>query len=81
MQYSDLRDADITQAYFEGADLTKASFGRSNVKGTSFVRADICGANFEGVKNLTREQIHSAIICDDTILPEYLKTPWMDLKE
>ena len=63
--------ADLTKAYLLGAKLSGADLSEANFNG-----ADLSGAtNLSGAKNLTQEQIDSAIGNRMTILPEGLKRP------
>ena len=73
-----LEGANLEEAHLEGANL----FG-AHLEGADFKEAFMKGARLEGVdlrgaKNLTREQIDSAIIDEETKLPDYLQNPEAD---
>lgn len=68
----------IRQRANRGANLTAANLFMANLAGADLSGSILKGANLRGanlskVKNLTREQVESAIIDDSTILPDYLK--------
>jgi len=83
-----LRGARLSQAHLEGANLMSAHLDPTSLveahlegarlEGASLKGADLCGADLRGVdlgltRDLTREQIESAITDETTVLPDYLK--------
>ena len=60
-----------TQLDLEGADLTGV-----NLAGTKIRDANLKGANLRYATGLTTEQINSALIDKNTLLPNYLKIEW-----
>lgn len=64
---ANLRGANLEHADASGADFRGADFENANLTGTVLKGADLTGA-----KNLTPEQVRSAIIDDTTLLPSYL---------
>ena len=74
----DLYRADLSEANLSEANLIEANLEGANLEGANFYRADLTGADLTGVdlreaKNLTQEQIDSAITDEDTKLPDDLK--------
>ncbi len=65
-----LGKVNLSEANLEGADLSEA-----NLEGTVLSEADMEGASLAKVIGLTREQIDSAIVYENTVLPDYLKAP------
>jgi uncharacterized protein YjbI with pentapeptide repeats len=62
-----LRDANLT-----GADATNANFRDADFEGARLSGTVLRGADLSGAKNLTIEQLASAIIDDRTVLPDYI---------
>jgi len=80
LQKADLRGAQLQQAVLreanlQGANLRGAHLVEADMHKTYLFKADLRGADLQGVKNLTREQLASAITDDTTQLPDYLKAP------
>tara|TARA_B100000686_G_C16785644_1_gene975053 strand:+ start:2348 stop:2869 length:522 start_codon:yes stop_codon:yes gene_type:complete len=63
---ANLRWADLRYSIFKGANLTKVDV----------MKSDLRGANLEETINLSCEQISSAIIDRETLLPSYLEVTW-----
>ncbi|MCE7030439.1 pentapeptide repeat-containing protein [Jiella avicenniae] len=67
---------------FTGVNLTAANLKRADARETIFVRvnflnadltdADLRGADLTGARNLTIEQLQSAVIDETTRLPDYI---------
>ena len=55
-----------------GADATNAMFRDADFKDAILEGTILRGADLTGVKNLTVEQLSSAVIDDHTILPSYI---------
>lgn len=78
-----LREAELSGADLTGADLTGADLARANLRGADLTgadltaadltKADLRGADLRDVRKLTKKQLDSAIIDEETKLPEYLK--------
>ena len=62
-----LHRANLSSANAEGADFRDADFSEANLRGTILVGADLTGA-----RNLTVEQLQSAITDETTRLPDYI---------
>ena len=72
---ADLSGANLAGADFQAARLTNADLTGANLTGANLWYADLTGAslegaNLQGVDHLTREQLESAVVDGDTILPE-----------
>ena len=64
---ADLRGADLSQVDASGAD-----FSHSDFAGTHLSSTNLKGADLTGARNLTMDQIASAIIDEHTRLPTYI---------
>ena len=60
----------------KGAGLQAANLSRSVLKNSNLEGADLKGANLRYAIGLTAEQIDSALIDKNTLLPNYLKVEW-----
>ncbi len=67
LSHADLQGADLSGADASGALFRGADFKDARLSGTILRGADLTGA-----KNLTEEQLASAIIDDLTLLPNYI---------
>lgn len=70
-------------AQLDGANLSGANFIEGDLAWTNLRRANLSGADLSGAglmeaKNLTCEQIQSANIDRETVLPNYIKVTWAD---
>ena len=63
-----LGKADLRNANLSGAQLVLSNLDNANLEG-----ADLRGATLYRAKNVTCEQIESAIIDKDTRLPDYIE--------
>jgi len=80
---ANLFEADLSRAILSGANLRGTDLSGANLNGAHLIEATLSGANLfvatlrgavlRGAKNLTREQIESAIINEETQLPDYLQ--------
>lgn len=73
-----LRMADLTDTQLQGANLTRADLRDAKLQGANLTRANLRDAKLQGVnlektKGLTRKQLETADIDEDTKLPGYLK--------
>lgn len=71
-----LAGADLREASFTHANLIDVDFAGADVDGASFDHAYLFGADLSGVKNLSAEQLNTAYLGDDPLLP-----PSIDLSE
>jgi len=71
---TDLSRANLKSAVFAGAKLRRANFQDAYLNGANLSEADL-----EGALNLTFEQIATAIIDENTILPKYLESRRQEL--
>ncbi len=72
-----IRRADLSFTNLEHANLSGADCTNGNFRGSNFLHANLNGtilrgADLSGAQNLTEDQIGSAIIDHETILPDYL---------
>ena len=84
---ADLHNVNFKDFVFQRVNFKKANLQRINFQGANFIDVDFYGAklkesqleysNLVNAKNLTCEQINSASINGETILPVYLKNIWM----
>jgi uncharacterized protein YjbI with pentapeptide repeats len=78
----DLHGAFLRDFDFSKSRLVRANFARTNFENSKFCGSDFEGANLDGTnfigadltdaKNLTAQQLKTAIIDETTILPSYL---------
>jgi uncharacterized protein YjbI with pentapeptide repeats len=69
---TDLSGASLRGANMTKVDATKAVFRGADFEGAHLDGAILRGADLTGAKNLTVEQLSSAIIDDQTALPGYI---------
>jgi uncharacterized protein YjbI with pentapeptide repeats len=69
---TDLSGASLRGANMTGADATNAVFRGADFEGARLERTILRGADLTGAKNLTVEQLSSAIIDELTVLPDYI---------
>ncbi len=69
---TDLSGASLRGANMAKVDATNAVFRGADFKGALLDGAILKGADLTGAKNLTLEQLSSAIIDDRTALPTYI---------
>jgi uncharacterized protein YjbI with pentapeptide repeats len=69
---TDLSDASLRGANMTKVDATNAVFRGADFEGALLDGAILRGADLTGAKNLTLEQLSSAIIDDRTALPTYI---------
>jgi uncharacterized protein YjbI with pentapeptide repeats len=67
LRYSNLRKSDLSHANFQGSKMIGTSFHVANIAG-----ADLRGADLGYAAGLTCEQIKSAVIDENTRLPDYI---------
>jgi uncharacterized protein YjbI with pentapeptide repeats len=70
---TDLSGADLERANLSHADATNANLRGANFKGANLKGMILRGADLREAKNLTQEQLASAIIDETTLLPDYLQ--------
>jgi uncharacterized protein YjbI with pentapeptide repeats len=70
---TDLSGADLERANLSYADATNANFRGANFKDANLKGTILRGADLREVRNLTREQLASAIVDETTLLPDYLQ--------
>ena len=70
---ADLFGADLSEANLSRAILIKADLSEADLSGAILLSANLRGVNLYAAKNLTQEQIESAITDEDTKLPDDLK--------
>jgi uncharacterized protein YjbI with pentapeptide repeats len=71
---ADLSNASLVGANLSFADCTNAIFRGADFRDAQLEGTILRGADLSGARNLTKEQVASAIIDQNTILPEYLQT-------
>ena len=67
-----LYNANFAGANFEVANLESANLIEADLSDTNISGANLKSANLTSAKNLTKEQIESAVTDDNTKLPDYL---------
>ena len=67
-----LTDANLSGAILVDADLSGAYLKRANLAGADLTDANLSKAFLNNAKNLTEEQVRSAISCSGATLPDYL---------
>ncbi|MCP4545386.1 MAG: pentapeptide repeat-containing protein [bacterium] len=72
---ADLEGAVLRTANLDGADLSDADLRNADIEGASFIGARLSGANLSGLdfssnERISREQVTSAIIDEETKLPK-----------
>jgi len=70
--------ADLQGAFLNNANLSGATLSETNLARVILSGVDLRGAWLMKAKNLTCEQIQSAKIDRDTILPDYIKVTWAE---
>ena len=73
---ANLRGANLRWSDLQGANLTTANLSRVDI-----MHANLRNANLKSSKNLSCEQLHSAIIDESTMLPDYIEIIWKSNKE
>ncbi|WP_430913267.1 pentapeptide repeat-containing protein [Methylobacterium sp. sgz302541] len=69
---TDFSNTNLADADLSHADASGASFRNSNFKNARLIETILRGSDLSGAKNLTIDQLSSAIIDDKTILPDYI---------
>jgi uncharacterized protein YjbI with pentapeptide repeats len=69
---TDLSGTSLRRANLAGADAANATFRNVDFEGAVLTGTILRGADLTGAKNLTVEQLSTAIIDDRTILPAYI---------
>ena len=69
---TDLSGASLRGANMRKVDATNANFRGADFEGALLDGAILRGADLTGAKNLTLEQLSSAVIDSGTILPSYI---------
>lgn len=75
LQKADLRGADFGGADLRKADLTEARLGAADFKEAKLQGAKLNGVDLSNAEGLTRSQIDSAVLDENTKLPDYLQRP------
>jgi len=75
LRFTDLSRANLENANFSGADFTGAKFRGANFKNANLNGTILRGADLTDATNLTREQLATAIIDDQTKLPILADNP------
>ncbi len=69
---ADLSDAFLENVHFEGALLIGARFDRADMKGAILTDANLRYAKLRSARNVTRDQLNSAIVDETTELPDII---------
>ena len=73
LQRANLQGANLQKANLEGANLQGANLEKANLRDARLQGANLRGVDLANVRNLTKEQIASAMMDEKTRLPDYLK--------
>ena len=68
----DFTGINFTSANLKRTDARKTIFARVNFRNADLTGADLRGADLTGARNLTIEQLQSAVIDETTRLPDYI---------
>lgn len=66
---TNLSHANLTRANLSGADLTGADLRGANLAGAILTGTILRAADLRDVRNLTKEQLASAVVDETTLLP------------
>jgi uncharacterized protein YjbI with pentapeptide repeats len=69
---TDLSRSNLEEADIRGADASYAIFRGANFRNAKLDGTILRGADLTDAQNLTLEQLRSAVIDDETILPDYI---------
>ncbi len=69
---TDLSYANLADANFSNADCTNVNFKGANFRNTNLTGTILIGADLTDAKNLTVEQLASAVLDATTKLPDYI---------
>jgi uncharacterized protein YjbI with pentapeptide repeats len=77
LSHSNLQNADLYQTNFQNANLSKANLKEANMNYTSLGDANLTGADLRGAGlghalGLTCDQVKSAVIDENTVMPDYI---------
>ncbi|MBP0617283.1 pentapeptide repeat-containing protein [Jiella sp. KSK16Y-1] len=72
LRRTDWTDADLTDADISGTDVSNASFVGADFTRTNLRGTILRGADLSGARNLTLEQLQSAVLDETTTLPDYI---------
>ena len=72
LRRTDLSRASLRDANLSGADFTRAIFREADLRGAQLTGTVLHGADLTFATNLTIDQLASAIIDEDTLLPDYI---------
>ncbi len=75
LRFTDLSRVNLENANFSGADFTGANFRGADFKNANLNGTILRGADLTDATNLTREQLATAIIDDQTKLPILADNP------
>jgi len=78
---ANLTEANLYEASLESSNLSKANLSKANLdfanlKNALLMETELHGANLKNASHLTCEQIQSAKIDRDTLLPDYIYIVW-----
>lgn len=72
LRRTDWSGADLTGADISGTDVSHASFVGANFAGANLRGTILRGADLTGARNLTIEQLRTAVVDETTRLPDYI---------
>ena len=96
MKNADLSEVNLTGAFLANANLSGANFTNSeliaadlagsdlteaNLNNAYLNHADLSGANLKSTLNLTPEQVETAFINKETLLPDSIPIIWVSTTE
>jgi uncharacterized protein YjbI with pentapeptide repeats len=70
LSQADLSEANLSRADLSQADLSEANLSRADLSGADLNGANLSGTNMTDVKDITREQISLALLCNTQLSKE-----------
>ena len=76
-----LQEADLSKANLQGANLKGINLRKAKLRGADLQGADLSGANLKSALNLTCDQVETAFINKETLLPDSIPIFWISKTE
>ena len=78
---ANLSGTNFTNSELIAVDLTGSDLTGANLYNTYLNHADLSGANLKSTLNLTHEQVETAFINQETLLPDSIPIVWISKTE